>query len=158
LPLEPMAAAAFRQTKVEVQMAQTIHLEVVTPERKLLDADVHAVEVPGWDGELGILPGHTELVSELKPAGLLTYHIGEENGVMAISDGFVEVTPARVTVLADRAARPEDIDLALALSLKEDAERQLQRSLVDPDIDIVRARIQLERATLELQVGGKVHA
>ena len=59
-----------------------IHLEVVTPERKVFEADVDSVEVPGFDGELGILPGHTELVSKLKPAGLLTYHIGEERGQM----------------------------------------------------------------------------
>jgi F-type H+-transporting ATPase subunit epsilon len=139
-------------------MAQTIHLEVVTPERKVLDAAVDAVEVPGRDGELGILPGHTELVSELKGAGLLTYHIGEERGLMAISNGFVEVTPDRVTILADRAERPEDIDLPRALALKEEAERQLQRSLSDPDVDIDRAMVQLERASIELQLAGKQSA
>lgn len=136
-------------------MAQTIHLEIVMPERKILDEDVDRVEVPGLDGELGILPGHTELVSQLKPAGLLTYHVGETRGQIAISDGFVEVNPDRVTVLADRAARPEDIDLARALARKENAEMQLLKSATDPDIDITRAMVQLERARIELQLVGK---
>jgi len=139
-------------------MPQMIHLEVVTPERKLFESDVDRVEVPGRDGELGILPGHAELVSELKPAGLLTYHIGDKTGRMAISDGFVEVSAERVIVLADRADRPEDIDLARALALKEHAEKQLQKGLTDPDVDIVRASVELERAVIELQLAGKLPA
>lgn len=134
-------------------MAETIHLLVLTPERKVLDAAVERVEVPGFDGELGILPGHTELVSQLKPAGLLTYTIGETKGEIAISDGFVEVSPHQVVVLADQASRPEDIDLAQALELKKHAEQKLARALSDPDIDVVRAMIELERASIELQVG-----
>jgi F-type H+-transporting ATPase subunit epsilon len=137
-------------------MAEQIHLEVVTPERKVFEAEVDRVEVPGLDGELGILPGHTELVSLLKPAGLLTYHIGNETGEMAISDGFVEVSSDRVTVLANRATRPEDIDLARTLKLKENAEQQLQRALSDPDADIVRASIELERASVELSLAQKL--
>lgn len=136
-------------------MAEQIHLEVVTPERKVFEADVDRVEVPGLDGELGILPGHTELVSLLKPAGLLTYHIGNENGEMAISDGFVEVSSDRVTVLANRATRPEDIDLASALKLKENAEQLLQRALSDPDADIVRASIELERTSIDVLLAQK---
>jgi len=137
-------------------MAEQIHLEVVTPERKVLEADVDRVEVPGLDGELGILPGHTGLVSLLKPAGLLTYHVGNETGEMAISDGFVEVSSDRVTVLANRATRPEDIDLASALKLKENAEQLLQRALSDPDVDIVRASIELERTSIELNLAQKL--
>jgi F-type H+-transporting ATPase subunit epsilon len=133
-------------------MAERIHLEVVTPERKVFEAEVERVEVPGLDGELGILPGHTEMVSLLKPAGLLTYHIGSETGEIAISDGLVEVSADRVTVLANKASRPEEIDLAKALKVKERAEQQLQRALADPDSDIVRAAIELERASVELLV------
>jgi len=133
-----------------------IHLEVVTPERKVFEADVDSVEIPGLDGELGILPGHTQLVSQLKPAGLLTYHIADEKGQMSISSGFVEVNPDKVIVLADHAARPEDIDLARALALKQQAEELLQKSLTDPDIDITMATIELERATIELQLAGRL--
>jgi len=133
-------------------MAERIHLEVVTPERKVFEAEVERVEVPGLDGELGILPGHTEMVSLLKPAGLLTYHVGSETGEMAISDGLVEVSADRVTILANKASRPEDIDLTRALKLKERAEQQLQRALADPDSDVVRASIELERASVELLI------
>jgi F-type H+-transporting ATPase subunit epsilon len=136
-------------------MPDRLHLEVVIPERKVFEADVDRVEVPGLDGELGILPGHTELISQLKPAGLLTYHIGEEKGEIAISDGFVEISEDRVIILADRAARPEDINLSEALKLKDLAERELQRALGDPDTDINRASIELERASLALQLAEK---
>ena len=138
-------------------MPDKIHLEVVTPERKVFEAEVDRVDVPGLDGELGILPGHTELISQLKPAGLLTYYLNDQKGEMAISDGFVEVSPDRVVVLADKAERPEDIDLRRALEYKEHAERQLQRALSDPDIDIVRATIELERASIELQLAEKAN-
>jgi F-type H+-transporting ATPase subunit epsilon len=138
-------------------MPERIHLEVVTPERKVFEAEVDRVDVPGLDGELGILPGHTELISQLKPAGLLTYYVNDQKGEMAISDGFVEVSPDRVVVLADKAERPEDIDLKRALELKEHAERQLQRALSDPDIDIVRASIELERASIELQLAERAN-
>ena len=130
-------------------MGDKIHLEVVTPERRVFTAEVDSVEVPGLDGEIGILAGHARLFSQLKPAGLLTYRVAEEKGEMAISDGFVEVTSDRVTVLADRACRPEDIDLAGALEVKGQAERQVLRAMTDPDVDILRATVELERATIE---------
>ena len=130
-----------------------LRLEVVTPERKVFDENVDSVEVPGLDGELGILPGHTELVSKLKPAGLLTYHIGEAKGQMIISNGFVEVGPTRVTVLADMAAKPEEIDLSEALAEKERAEKLLQKAMGDtPDVDMEDALAQLERANLATQL------
>ena len=136
-------------------MADKIHLSVVTPERIVLDVDVDRVEIPGLDGELGILPGHTELVSQLKPAGLLTYHKGEDKGEIAISEGFVEVNRDRVEVLADRAERPEDIDLTHALELKERAERLLQQATTDANVDIARATADLERAMINLQIADK---
>jgi F-type H+-transporting ATPase subunit epsilon len=136
-------------------MPDRLHLEVVIPERKVFEADVDRVEVPGLDGELGILPGHTELISQLKPAGLLTYHIGDEKGEIAISDGFVEISQDRVIILADRAARPEDINLTEALKLKDLAERELQKALGDPDSDPIRASVELERASIAIQLAEK---
>lgn len=133
-------------------MADRIHLEVVTPERKVFEAEVDRVQVPALDGELGILPGHTELVSLLKPAGLLSYQVGDQTGEMAIGDGLVEVSAHRVIVLANKATRPEDIDLAQALKIKQGAERVLQRALADPDADVTRATIELERASVELLI------
>ena len=74
-------------------MAKGIHLQIYTPGRKVLDTEVDRVEIPALDGEIGVLPGHTELVSLLKPAGLLTYHSGDSREEIAISDGFFEVSP-----------------------------------------------------------------
>ena len=136
-------------------MTDKIHLEIVTPERKILEVDVEQVQIPGLNGELGILPGHTEMVSQLKPAGLLSYSTGTEHGEISISGGFVEVNSNQVIVLADRATKPEDINLAVALDLKASAERQLQKALSDPDADILRATIELERASIEVQLAEK---
>src|SRR5215216_223146 len=136
-------------------MVDKLHLEVVTPERKVFEAYVDSVEVPGLDGELGILPGHTELISQLKPAGLLTYHQGDEKGEIAISEGLVEVSSDRVIILANRANRPEDIDIAQAIELKNLAEDRLHKALTNPEMDIVRAAIELERASIELHLAEK---
>lgn len=140
---------------MDVKMAEKLHLEIVTPERKVFEAEVDQVEVPGLGGELGILPGHTELVSQLKPAGLLTYHIGGEKGEISISEGFVEISPDRVVILADKAEKPEDIDLARALELRDLAEQKLQKALSDSEVDIVRATVELERASIEIQLAEK---
>jgi F-type H+-transporting ATPase subunit epsilon len=137
-------------------MPDRIHLEVLTPERRVLDLEVDRVEIPGLDGELGILPGHTDLISQLKPAGLLTYTVADASNHLAISDGFVEVSSNRVVVLADEASRPEEIDLAKALKLKDSAESRLARAHSDPEIDVARASVELERAIIELQLAEKV--
>ena len=84
-------------------MRDKIQLSIIAPEGKVFEADVDRVEVPGLDGELGILPGHTEMVSLLKPEGLLTYHVGANIGEISVDGGFVEVGPDRVVVLANKA-------------------------------------------------------
>src|SRR5262245_30185377 len=127
-------------------MPDRIHLEVVTPERKVFEAEVERVEVPGLDGELGILPGHTELVSLLKPAGLLGFHSVWDSRETSISDGFVEPSTDKVTVLANNASRPEYIHLPAALKTKERGEHELQRALANPDAAVFRATIRLEPA------------
>jgi F-type H+-transporting ATPase subunit epsilon len=136
-------------------MADTIHLEIVTPERLLLEADVDSVQVPGLDGELGILPGHAPLISQLKPAGLLSYVQGSATREVVLSEGFVEVMPDRVKVLADRAERPEEIDVANALRLKEHAEKLLVQASGDPTVDAAAAAADLELANTRLQVANK---
>lgn len=84
-------------------MRDKIQLSIIAPEGKVFEADVDRVEVPGLDGELGILPGHTEMISLLKPDGLLTYHIGASAVEVSVDGGFVEVGPDRVVVLANKA-------------------------------------------------------
>src|SRR5262245_54714384 len=133
-------------------MAETIHLEIVTPERLLLEADVDSVQVPGLDGELGILPGHSPLISQLQAAGLLTYVQHCVSSQIVVSEGFVEVMPDRRQVLAESAEHPEDIDVERALRLKEHAEKLLQQSSSDASIDAVAANNELELATTRLSV------
>ena len=136
-------------------MAKGIHLQIFTPGQKVLDAEVDRVEIPALDGEIGVLPGHTELVSLLKPAGLLTYHSGDSKEVVAISDGFFEVAPDRVVIMADDAARPEDIDLAKALEAKELAEQRVSKSLSDSSVDVVHAMVELDRAMIAYNLANK---
>ena len=121
----------------------------------MLDAEVDRVEIPALDGEIGVLPGHTELVSLLKPAGLLTYHSGDSKEEIAISDGFFEIAPGSVVIMADDAARPEDIDLAKALEAREAAEQKVSKSMTDPNMDIVHALVELERAMIASNLAGK---
>ena len=121
----------------------------------MLDAEVDRVEIPALDGEIGVLPGHTELVSLLKPAGLLTYHSGDSKEEVAISDGFFEVAPDRVVIMADDAARPEDIDLAKALEAKELAEQRVSKSLSDSSVDVVHAMVELDRAMIAYNLANK---
>ena len=124
-------------------------LEIVTPDRALVREDVDEVQLPGQEGYLGVLPGHTPLLAMLK-VGELWYRIGQEKHYLAIAGGFVEVLPDRVTVLAQIAERAHEIDVARA----EAARQRAQERLAQParDIDLDRARIALSRSLIRLQV------
>ena len=131
-------------------MADQIQLEVITPERRVLAEAVDAVTVPGANGELGILPGHTPLISQLR-SGVLTYTQGGTTRRLHVSGGFVEVNTDRVSVLADIAERPEEIDAARARLAREHAEKALSSfSGTEEDFEIARAR--LERSMVRLQL------
>jgi F-type H+-transporting ATPase subunit epsilon len=134
-------------------------LEIVTPDRSLLREEVDEVVVPGTEGELGILPGHTPLLSTLK-IGELWYRQGQEKHFLAIAFGFVEILPDRVTVLADVGERAQEIDVQRAERAKQRAEERLlaqppQRHLSQVDLDIERARIALMKALIRLQVASR---
>src|ERR1044072_8734842 len=101
-----------------------LQLDVITPERRLLSEQVDAATVPGLNGELGILPGHTPLISQLK-TGVLSYTQGATTRRLLVSGGFVEVNEDRVSVLADFAEFPEEVDAARARLEREEAERRL---------------------------------
>src|SRR5437867_13355364 len=105
-------------------MAQQLELAVVTPERQVLTENVDMVTVPGLGGELGILPGHTPLISQLQTS-VLSYSQDGKSFQLHVSGGFVEVRDDRVTVLAEVAERPEDIDAARARLSRERLEKQL---------------------------------
>jgi F-type H+-transporting ATPase subunit epsilon len=132
-------------------------LEIVTPDRALLREEVDEVVVPGSQGEFGVLPGHTPLLSTLK-IGELWYRQGQEKHYLAIAFGFVEVLPDRVTVLAQVGERAQDIDVQRAERAKQRAEQRLaqaQPQLTQIDFDIERARIALMKSLLRLQVASR---
>lgn len=131
-------------------MAEQITLEVVTPERRVLAETVDAVYVPGMNGEFGILPGHTPLISQLQ-TGVLSYTQGGASNRLHVSGGFVEVNQDRVTVLAEVAERPEEIDAARARLSREQAEKTLG-AMSGTEEDFELARTKLERSQARLQI------
>jgi len=135
-------------------LPESIELIVVTPERQFLRESVVEVVMPGAEGELGILPGHAPLITELG-IGELTYRGAGANpsGVLAIIQGFAEVLGDRVTVLAETAERAAEIDMARAEAAKARAQQRLATG--DPNIDWDRAFVALQRAVIRIQVARK---
>ncbi len=126
-----------------------IRLDIVTAERLVYSEDVDIVIAPGVEGQLGILPHHTPLMTTLQAGELLVREGGEEFS-MAISGGFLEVRPDRVIVLADSAERAEEIDLARAEVAKRRAQERLSQPV--PDLDVARAEAALRRSLIRLKV------
>jgi F-type H+-transporting ATPase subunit epsilon len=124
-------------------------LEIVTPDRAVVREEVDELQLPGYEGYFGVLPGHTPLLAMLK-VGELWYRIGQEKYFLSIAGGFVEVLPDRVTVLAQIAERAQDIDVARAEAARQRAEERLVRP--SPDVDLERARIALMKSLIRLQV------
>ena len=135
-------------------LPESIQLIVVTPERQLLRETVVEVTIPGLDGQLGILPGHAPLMTELG-IGELSYRTSASSQpvVLAVISGFAEVLPDRVTVLAETAERAEEIDLARAEEAKARAEKRLAAG--DSNIDWDRANIALQRSVIRIQIARK---
>jgi F-type H+-transporting ATPase subunit epsilon len=135
-------------------LPESIHLIVVTPERQLLQETVVEVTIPGLDGELGILPGHAPLITELG-IGELRYRIAAsgQQVPLAILRGFAEVLPDRVTVLAETAERAPEIDLTRAEAALARAQKRLTSN--DTNIDWDRASIALQRAVIRIQIARK---
>jgi F-type H+-transporting ATPase subunit epsilon len=126
-----------------------LQLLIVSADRSLVNETVDEVEIPGFDGYFGVLPGHTPLLAVLS-IGELWYRQGSEKHYMAIAYGFAEVQPGRVTILAQIAEKADEIDLARAEQAKKRAEERVARPAVDMDAE--RARIALLKALIRLQV------
>ena len=137
-------------------LPDSIELVIVTPERQLLRQSVVEVTLPGLDGCLGILPGHAPLITELG-IGELTYRAkGSGDAVhLAILSGFAEVLGDRVTVLAETAEKPEEIDVRRAEEAKKRAEQRLASASSDPNVDWGRAAVALQRSLIRIQVARK---
>lgn len=133
-------------------LPDSIELVIVTPERQLLRESVVEVVLPGADGELGILPGHAPLITELGIGELRFRGAGGKDEVhLAIIRGFAEVLTDRVTVLAETAELAEEIDVERAKQALERARARIAAS--DPDIDWDRASAALQRALIRIKVG-----
>ncbi|MBN2076153.1 MAG: F0F1 ATP synthase subunit epsilon [Dehalococcoidales bacterium] len=129
-----------------------IRLDIVTAERLVYSEDVDLVVAPGVEGELGILPQHTPLMTTLE-AGEMMVRRGVEEFSLAISGGFLEIRPDRIIVLADSAERDDEIDLTRA----EEAQRRARERIESPtiDLDAARAEAALRRSLVRLKVAQK---
>jgi F-type H+-transporting ATPase subunit epsilon len=129
-----------------------LSLEIVTPDRAVVREEVDEVQLPGTEGYLGILPGHTPLLTSLR-VGQLWYRKGAEKHYLAIAFGFAEVLPDRVRLLAQVAERAEEIDLSRAEEHRRRAEAAVQAARSgNTDIDLERARISLLKSMVRIQV------
>ncbi len=131
-------------------MSRTILLEVVSPTRTEFSREVEYVAAPTPAGLIGILPGHAPLLTRLD-IGVLRFTVRGEVTSLAVSEGYMEVTPHKVIVLAEAAELPEEIDVERALQAKRRAEERLYAPLRQR-FDYVRARTALQRAINRLQV------
>jgi F-type H+-transporting ATPase subunit epsilon len=122
-------------------VADGLRLEVVTPLCRVLEAQVDEVELPGDLGALGVLPGHTPLLTALG-IGTLTYRGRGGGGKMVVAGGFAEVLPDRVTILADLVERPEEVDAASARVARAEAEAAMKIATAE-ELDGLRSAMRL---------------
>ncbi len=134
--------------------AGKILLEVVTPDHRLLSQEVDYVSAPGSEGDFGVLPGHCHFLTTLR-IGELQYRIGEKTEFMSVLWGFAEVTPKKVTILAEIAEKAEDINVERAEEAVKQAEEQLERGGLASEVK--EAQISLEKARLRQKIAGRLH-
>jgi F-type H+-transporting ATPase subunit epsilon len=134
-------------------MADTFQLEIVTPEKKVVDTTAQEVQIPGKNGYLGILPGHAPLITELG-VGEISFRENSASSSneqrLAVAWGFAEVLPNKVTILAESAERPSEIDVNRAREAKQRAEQRLTSG--DTSVDVERALDALQKAETRIEV------
>ncbi len=129
-----------------------ILLEVVTPDHLLLSKEVDYVSAPGSEGDFGVLPGHCHFLTTLR-IGELQFRLGEKTEFMSVLWGFAEVTPTKVTVLAEVAEKAEDIDVDRAEAAVRKAEERLERGGLPSEVE--EARVSLEKARLRKKIADR---
>ena len=130
----------------------SIRVDIVTAERLVFSEDADIVMVPGVEGEMGILPHHERIMTMIKPGEVLVRK-GTEEYSLAVSGGFLEVTPDRITILADAAERADEIDIARAEAAKKRAEEKLTNRTAETDS--ANAEASLRRALARIKVAEK---
>jgi len=133
-------------------MAGNIMLEVVTPDKIVVNEEAQIVVAPGTEGEFGVLVGHTPFLTSLK-IGVLRYkdREGVEHFVF-VNNGFAEALPNKVTVLAESAERRKDIDIERAKRSLERAKKRLEEAAEKEEIDFHRAQASLQRAIIRIRL------
>jgi F-type H+-transporting ATPase subunit epsilon len=129
-------------------MASTVFCSIVSAEQEIFAGQVEMVVASGTIGELGILPGHTPLLSGVKPGPVRLILEGGEEQTFFASGGFIEVQPTSITILADTAMRADDLDEAEALEAKKKAELELSGQRSDIDFARITADLQEQAAML----------
>jgi F-type H+-transporting ATPase subunit epsilon len=130
-------------------MADTLRLEIVTPEGPVCTEDVQMVTLPGIEGEMGVLPMHVRLMTQVVP-GEITLHTGDHDRFFAVGEGLVEIAADHVTILTDMAVAAERIDEARAEEARQRAEARLREKISDEEIASVNA--SLTRSLAQLRV------
>ena len=136
-------------------MADTFEFEIVTPDKMVLKDVAEQMQIPAKNGYIGVLPGHAPLITELA-IGEISYIEHGTTHYLAVAWGFAEVLPDKVTILAESAERPEDIDLGRAQEAKKRAEERLHAN--GPELDYQRALDAVKRAEVRLQVASHATA
>ena len=126
-----------------------LRLDIVSAEKQIFSGEAEMVFVSGEMGELGIAPGHSQLLTTLRPGFVRVLLPGKQEEVFYISGGMVEIQPYIVSVLADTAMRADDIDEAAAITAKEQAEKALAGKM--SAIDIARATVELAEAVAQIR-------
>ena len=130
-------------------MANTLKLEIVTPEAKIFSDDLDMVTLTGVEGEMGIYPHHVPLMTHLV-AGEIIARKGEDTIFLAVGDGFVQVTGDRVAILTDMAIRAENIDEARAEEARQRAEARLAEKITNEEAAHIQAA--LAHASIQLKI------
>ncbi len=126
----------------------SVFCSIVSAEKEIFSGQVEMLVVSGTDGELGIMPGHTPLLTGVKPGPVrLTLEGGEEE-IFFASGGYLEVQPTSITILADTALRADDLDEAAAVAAQQKAEQELADQKADIDFARVAADLQEQAALL----------
>jgi F-type H+-transporting ATPase subunit epsilon len=133
-------------------MSDTFQIEIVTPEKMVVKDVAEEMQIPGKNGYLGILPGHAPLITELG-VGEITYRKGGTTHYLSVAWGFAEVLPDKVTILAEKAERPDEINVDRALEAKRRAEEEFK--IGKKEEDFTHAEDALKRAETRLDVAQK---
>ncbi len=130
-------------------MAMTMHVDIVSAEAAIFSGTVEMFFAPAVQGEIGVMPRHSPLITQLKPGSVRVVKQGGEEDTFYVSGGMLEIQPHVVTVLADTALRAKDVDEAAAIEAKQRAEQAMKDA--QSDIDYARAQSELAEAIAQLQ-------